>query len=325
MTVITASPAPSVSLLHTSPLPKEGGEVAAAVGTQAIVAQLEKTLNKALLAERFNQAVIAHAHAGGQSPASGTSPLLAFHRSALAHEQTQAELAQLEIQLRAAPDEVAALASASGESHNDFFQDISGAMDRLQAGWVDPNQQALQKYLEFFQEFSRIMAGLKDAVGAGADGKVQVRFAALRASLEGMLHRYGPDALGVFTSQATAEKFLRDAGLSPSDFAITRLGNGQFGIGMPENVVWDVINSMDVGAAFPPALGPGNFPLEWDSARYNAWLSGKDSHVEKLQHFSQVLAERFSRVNDILNNLIKVLSATIDSITEADKAFIHAL
>ncbi|WP_368565604.1 IpaD/SipD/SspD family type III secretion system needle tip protein [Pseudoxanthomonas sp. UTMC 1351] len=317
MTAITAYPAPPAPLIYTSPFPKEGVDASVAVHTEAIVAQLERTLKKALVAERFNHAVVANAHAGGEFPASGISPWLAFHRSAVAQEQMKAELGQLAIQLHAAPDERAAAARAPGDSHNDFFQGISDAMGRLQEGWVDPNQQALQNYLEFFQEFSRIMAALKDAISAGEDGKVVVSFGALRANLEAMLHRYGPSAMGVFASQAAAANFLRDAGLNPSEFPITDLGNGQFGIGMPENVVWDVINSMQ--------LPSGNSPLEWDTARYNAWLSGKDSHVEKLQHFSQVLAERFSRVNDILNNLIKVLSATIDSITEADKAFIHAL
>jgi hypothetical protein len=162
------------------------------------------------------------------------------------------------------------------------------------------------------------MAGLKDAISAGANGNVTVKFTALRTALQTMLGTYGPSALGEFTSRATAERFLRDAGLSSAEFPITALGGGKFGIGMPESVVQDVITSM------VPKVATDN-EEHWDTAKYNAWLSGKDSHVEKLQHYSQVLAERFSRVNDILNNLIKVLSATIDSITEADKSFVHAL
>jgi type III secretion system IpaD/SipD/SspD family effector len=285
-----------------------------AVSSESVVPQLEAVRRKAEVALTQNQAVIELAQGGGEQQASAN---VVFARSGVANNQLQAELGQLAAQLAAPSDNGPRVSPlAVDESHVDFFNTIAAGMDRLQKGWVDPNQQALQKFLGFFQEFSKIMVGLKDAITAGKDGKVKVDFASLRTQLTQMLGRYDTNAMGEFASRATAEQFLSDAGLSAADFPITALGNGKFGIGMPESVVQTVIDSM------PDLLG---IPQEWDSARYNAWLSGKDSQVERLQHSSQVLAERFSRVNDILNNLIKVLSATIDSITEADKGFAQSL
>ena len=61
----------------------------------------------------------------------------------------------------------------------------------------------------------------------------------------------------------------------------------------------------------------------WDMARYNAWLSGKDSYTEQLQHVSKVLGEKYSRNLQLLDTLFKALSSSIDSIGEADRTFVN--
>ncbi|WP_445147348.1 IpaD/SipD/SspD family type III secretion system needle tip protein [Dyella sp. Tek66A03] len=198
-------------------------------------------------------------------------------------------------------------------SHSDFYSDLIDAIDYLDSEWLSKYSDALAQYIEFFREFSNIMALLKDAIEASGDNDVNVNFSEMSNRLKSLIDNYSQasEGLGSFPSQAAADAFIRDLGLS--GLTVERALDGSYAVMIDLQPVQDLRKSMPES------------PSKWDMAKYNAWLSSKDTYTEQLQHVSQVLGEKYSRNTQLFDTLIKVLSSTIESISEADKAFINNL
>ncbi|MNW17189.1 Cell invasion protein SipD [compost metagenome] len=60
-----------------------------------------------------------------------------------------------------------------------------------------------------------------------------------------------------------------------------------------------------------------------DSAAYNAWVTQKDSNVEQIKYVSKVLGEKLNEMTQKYDNIVKILSSTIDRMTEANKAYVQ--
>jgi hypothetical protein len=74
-----------------------------------------------------------------------------------------------------------------------------------------------------------------------------------------------------------------------------------------------------------PIMSKSANPYEWDNAKYNAWLAGKDSIVSQLQQFSQFLSERLGHVNSLYESLTRVFSQTVSETYETDRQFYNSL
>lgn len=196
-------------------------------------------------------------------------------------------------------------------SHMEFYEQLMKMMGLLEGEWLDKYGDAMQNYIEFFKRFTDIMAGLKDAISAGEDGEIKVDFAALRGKIYALIVDYGSLVLARFPNEAAGQAFIDDLGLTGLQLIKSKDGD------------WVVqIDTSPLSALHGSMPGTAQ---TWDTAKYNAWLSGKDANTEQLQHVSQVLAEKLSRITQLFDNLMKVLSASIESISEADKAFINNL
>jgi type III secretion system IpaD/SipD/SspD family effector len=203
-------------------------------------------------------------------------------------------------------------------SHADFYAQISALLGLLQTEWLANYQDALGTYLEFYQEFSDIMEGIKPEA-SGDKGDVTIDFSSVAKDLTKLMAKYGLDtnALASFSTRAEAEAFVESMGI-PLD--VTASADGKFHVKMNMSAVQDLVDSM-------PHLPnwPGPTPVVWDSARYNAWLSSKDSNMEQIKHVSKVLGEKLSEMTQKYDNIVKILSSTIDKITEADMSFVHGI
>lgn len=199
-------------------------------------------------------------------------------------------------------------------SHMEFYEQLMKMMGLLEVEWLDKYGDATDNYVKFFKRFTDIMAGLKDAISAGDDGEIEVDFTKLRAALTQLVvdYSYASNPLARFDSEEAAQAFIDDLGLPG-----LRLRQDK------ETGEWCAC--VDVGPINALIKSMPDKPQTWDTAKYNAWLSGKDANTEQLQHVSQVLAEKLSRITQLFDNLMKVLSASIESISEADKAYINNL
>lgn len=52
-------------------------------------------------------------------------------------------------------------------------------------------------------------------------------------------------------------------------------------------------------------------------------VSNKDGNVEQIKHMSKVLGEKLSETTQQFDNIVKILSSTIDKITDADMSFVN--
>ncbi|WP_447786154.1 IpaD/SipD/SspD family type III secretion system needle tip protein [Stenotrophomonas bentonitica] len=201
-------------------------------------------------------------------------------------------------------------------SHADFFAQISALLEVLKTEWLSKYQDSLAKFLEFYKEFSDIMEQIKPEA-SGDKGDVIIDFNSVAKKLDELMGRYGLDAnaLASFSTRAAADAFVKSMGI-PLD--ITQSADGKFHVKMDMDAVKDLLESM------PHDLDwPGHRPVVWDSAKYNAWVSSKDSNMEQIKHVSKVLGEKLNEMTQKFDNIVKILSSSIDKMSEANNAYVH--
>lgn len=206
-------------------------------------------------------------------------------------------------------------------SHADFFAQISALLEVLKTEWLSKYQDALAKFLEFYQEFSDIMEDLKP-VAEGDKGDVNPNFSTVYYRLVALAEKYGTDpsvanALASFSTQAAAENFIKSMGLP--GLKVMRGEDGKYHVMMDVSAVEQIADSMVfVNTPVGPIL-KGTM----DSAAYNAWVSSKDSNMEQVKHVSKVLGEKLNEMTQKFDNIVKILSSSIDKMSEANNAYVH--
>ncbi len=197
-------------------------------------------------------------------------------------------------------------------SHAEFYEQIGLLLAALKENWLSKYQDAMKTFLEFYEKFQDIMEKIKVS-GVGDKGDVNVDFSDVKPELIALMEKYGMDenALASFSSEAEAKAFVENMGLPGLE--ATPGPDGTYVVKIDLNSVKALVDSMHDGSA------------RWDSARYNAWVSNKDGNVEQIKHMSKVLGEKLSETTQQFDNIVKLLSSTIDKITDADMSFVNGL
>ncbi|MEG2804537.1 IpaD/SipD/SspD family type III secretion system needle tip protein [Stenotrophomonas sp.] len=279
-------------------------------------------LNASRQANRLAAWVAEQPHRRLDDPATAHLAMLR-QGSDLAMHDAQRSLEQLGQHLGLAPPDTPvdpATMDASGlvwGSHAEFYDQIMKLLGLLQQEWLAKYQDAMSKFLEFYTEFSDIMEQLKP-VASGDKGDVAIDFRVVRQKLEELIAKYDLPSHGLasFKTQGEADAFIKSIGLP--GLTVTADG-GAFVVKMDLTAVTQLKDSMEVR---PP---PFTLPIVWDSARYNAWVSSRDSNMEQIKHVSKVLGEKLSEMTQKFDNIVKILSSTVDKITEADMSFVNGL
>jgi len=196
------------------------------------------------------------------------------------------------------------------DSHADFFAQISALLEVLKTEWLSKYQDAMKTFLDFYEDFSNAMEKIKFEA-SGDNGDVSYDFEYVREALQRVIdefaHRDG--ALASFPSVEAAQAFINSLGL-PGMVPVAG-GDGTFKVMLDLSSVYQILASM-------PENGG-----TWDSAQYNAWLSAKDSNMEQIKHVSKVLGEKLNEMTQKFDNIVKILSSSIDKMSEANNAYVH--
>jgi type III secretion system IpaD/SipD/SspD family effector len=203
-------------------------------------------------------------------------------------------------------------------SHAEFFAQVSALLEAIKTEWLSKYQETLSKFLEFFKEFTDILEKFKP-VASGDKGNVAVDFNTLHGPLKELAARYGLDtnAFASFDSESAAMAF-RDS-LNLPGLRVTGPGEGgRYHVKMDVTAVDQLVKSMESDGGHVPPRGH-----VMDSAAYNAWISQKDSNVEQIKYVSKVLGEKLNEMTQKYDNIVKILSSTIDRMTEANKAYVQ--
>ncbi len=196
------------------------------------------------------------------------------------------------------------------DSHADFFAQISALLDVLKTEWLSKYQDALSKFLDFYKEFSDIMEKIRfDA--SGDKGDVTADLGSLKEDLERLIGDFKEfeNMLASFPSSEAAQAFIDSLGLP--GLTPVQDGEGRVHVMMDLSAIQEIANSMPEGR------------FTWDSARYNSWLSAKDSNMEQIKHVSKVLGEKLNEMTQKFDNIVKILSSSIDKMSEANNAYVH--
>jgi type III secretion system IpaD/SipD/SspD family effector len=204
-------------------------------------------------------------------------------------------------------------------SHSEFYEQVGQLLAALQQNWLSKYQDAMKVFLEFYEEFSDALDKIQHGT-SGYDNEVLVTFKEMRDALNAMLAKYKLDdnAMASFGTRAEADAFIKSLGL-PGLKVSPETGtpaDGKYRVMIDLSSVEDIVKSLD---------GVGDGQQRWDVARYNAWLSKKDGNVEDIKHTSKVLGEKLNEMTQKFDNIVKILSSTIDKITEADMSFVRGI
>ncbi|MET4572893.1 type III secretion system IpaD/SipD/SspD family effector [Stenotrophomonas rhizophila] len=202
-------------------------------------------------------------------------------------------------------------------SHADFFAQISALLEVLKTEWLSKYQDSLAKFLEFYEEFADIMEQIKPEA-SGDKGDVVIDFNKVAHALKELREKYGLDvnAMASFSTRAEADAFVKSMGLP---LVVTQSADGKFHVKINMSAVTDLIETMP----HKPNDPGGTHPVKWDSAKYNAWVSSKDSNMEQIKHVSKVLGEKLNEMTQKFDNIVKILSSSIDKMSEANNAYVH--
>ncbi len=203
------------------------------------------------------------------------------------------------------------------DSHSEFYEMIGQLIASLQQNWLSKYQDAMKVFLDFYEKFSDAMDKIE--VGKPSNGKedIQLNFDKMRNALKALLNEFSGKPMASFSTEAGAEAFI--ASLNLPGLEITKSG-GEFHVMINLDSVQEILQSLKDGNG-----NDYTGQIHWSPAKYNAWLSAKDGSVEDIKHVSKVLGEKLNEVTQKFDNIVKILSSTIDKITEADMSFVRGL
>ncbi|MDR6092755.1 IpaD/SipD/SspD family type III secretion system needle tip protein [Stenotrophomonas sp. SORGH_AS_0321] len=202
----------------------------------------------------------------------------------------------------------------TGGSHSDFFKEIADMIARLETGWIKKYSGLLAGYVAFYKELTNILAAIKDQLGKpDKDGMVAVDFTALRAQLDDLRTKWGSQGFGeVFGTEAAARQYLAELGIEGLT-VVERKPDG----GWQVSIDPDLINSLQ--HVFPADVGPIS------ASALNELMAQKEVMMERFNFINRAIPEKYQRQLQMWDSLVKILSSSIDTITEADRASIQAL
>ena len=195
-------------------------------------------------------------------------------------------------------------------SHADFFAQISALLEVLKTEWLSKYQDVLSNFLEFYKKFSDIMEQIKFEA-SGDKGDVTSDFKDVKAALEKLYTDYAAltGALASFSSYEAADAFMKSLGLP--GMGIVEGSDGTYKLMMDLDPLSGLLSDMPDGK------------VKWDSAKYNSWISAKDSNMEQIKHVSKVLGEKLNEMTQKYDNIVKILSSSIEKMSEANNAYVH--
>jgi|GEM_PF-3574871 len=203
---------------------------------------------------------------------------------------------------------------ADWESHREFFKEIRELLEAYKGQWLERFNKLMADWVKLFGRITEIMSKLSSAIKGNDGDKLIVDFSELRAELATLSDELASgkyDLGGDFADEQQAKEFMEDLGVV--GFVVEELfedgvGTGKWRIRLDSKIISDI---RDV---FPDGR------RTVDAATYNAYIAGKDALMEKIMQINRVLPDKHQQQVQWWNTLSKALSASVDSMTEADRA-----
>ncbi|MBN3002382.1 type III secretion system needle tip protein SctA [Chromobacterium alkanivorans] len=213
-------------------------------------------------------------------------------------------------------------ASGGVISDRELWKLISDSIGNIKNGYLGVYENVVGKYIEFYQEFSDILAKMAGWISSNDKGdKVTLNVGDLYAELKTLKEKYENTALfptSGTTTEAEAKKWAKELGLPES--CVQKKGDG-YVVVIDTGPVDKMMKALE-GLAGNKVPSQGQ-KVEMDNAKFQSWQSGFKAQEENLKNTLQTLTQKYSNANSLFDNLVKVLSSTISSCTETAKSFLQ--
>ncbi|MBU4680528.1 IpaD/SipD/SspD family type III secretion system needle tip protein [Cedecea davisae] len=226
-----------------------------------------------------------------------------------------------------------ATAGGTGPSSSwDICESVADAIGGMGSDYLDIFQQAVEKYAEFYRDFSDFISKLKDYMQAssmGGDGITILKGDKFLADLQKLIDKYTSGnnaklypANGGGASKEESEAWCREMGFDPEK-CLRRLSDGSYEVRIDTSPLQEIYDSVTLN--FPYTITEGSIGLGMlcNSAQWAAWQAGLDMQKDNIQTGMQTLTQKYSNANSTYDNLVKVLSSTITSLLDCDKGFLN--
>ncbi|WP_175924295.1 IpaD/SipD/SspD family type III secretion system needle tip protein [Burkholderia latens] len=226
--------------------------------------------------------------------------------------------------LKAHAQQFAANPSNSQVGDNDNpFQDIIDKLNnamKSEDGNLQTYEKIVGKVMELLRDLSKLMADIGGHVHSTSDGKsITVDASMIYWELKGIANELS----GVFAScdPQDVDQWKQELGpLCPSLINVDE--NGGFSINTGSGSVLDqmaqAIVQIDSDA---PNYSDSTATL--NPAAYQAWWTGFQGMESQIENMGQTIAEKYSHRNSNFDNLIKIISSTVQSMVDTSKQFLQ--
>lgn len=202
----------------------------------------------------------------------------------------------------------------AGGSHSDFFKEIAALISRLDGDWISRYSEMLAGYVEFYRELTDALKDLgKKLPPPDKDGNIEFDPTDLHTAFDALKEKWSKQGFGpVYENQADAQAFLDELGIEGLKIIATDPGPG-----WQVSIDPDLIT--DLGSVFPDSAG------KVSASALNEMMTQKEIMMERFNFINRALPEKYQRQLQNWDMLVKVLSSTIDAVTEGDRAVIQAM
>lgn len=199
----------------------------------------------------------------------------------------------------------------------DICSDVADSIQQMEDEYLKIFQSATEKYAAFFKDFSALMGKLKDYIEA-KDDKTILKAKAFRDLVDELLSKYSVSPPNDSTTLYSGSKedclaWAKEMGIDQNTCVVN--SNGKYVVTIDMSALQNIRTSLE----------KYNDTMSCNAAEWQVWMSSTDTHKESIQNNMQVLAQKYTSANTTFDNLVKVLSSTISSLSEVDKAFINNL
>jgi len=199
-----------------------------------------------------------------------------------------------------------------------LFDLLFGTIGDTKANLVDPYTEITEMMTRFFGDISDLMGKLSGCIKEGKDSShLSIDGEAIAKACEGVINAWGgvqglrsKDKWLTFDfDKATADKWAKELGN-----AIEIINNGDGTYSMRPNLteLTAMMNST-----------PADNPWEPNVSAYQAWNAGFSGQKDAIQNKVQTLVEKYSRMNSTFDNMVKILSSTMQAMLETEKAYLQ--
>lgn len=220
---------------------------------------------------------------------------------------------------------VARQSAPAGGRLPDLWSELTDSISGKNKG-LENYEASLDKYNYLYKQVTNILSQLGSWVTADGDNYMKVHFKKIGQELQSLLNKYNPPGkdqiiagaspIGGFKTEADARLICEELGLDP-ELCIyqNKIGDQSYCVIPDLSQIRSMLNNL-------PGEGKTD-DYKISIAAYNAWKSGFDSQMSRLEDALQVRGQKYTNTHSRFENYHKTISSIIQSMADMLKSFLN--